>query len=370
MILNLEKENERLARELAKADIYRLQLTSCGNSIASGYSMSSETKPLLLRNDTLKAKLRKEYITLRTNHFSRFENNNDENVFEWLITNASQYEMNQFAVCDDYYMPKPARKLTEEELDTFYPTTTDEKDQKMADIITAKKDKTANIVIYNGATGSFLDNNTRHGKMNHRLVHGIKRDCTSIEAIMKFIQITNRRYQNNTQVYLCGAPNAGKLPISSIFINRKLRKIAASYANVVYVPPINRKCIYQMDDHKYTFDIHYNASDYEQFNAKIIASIADNFRITQAMIELDRAVLNRSRSAELSMQKETEEESMSHTSQMLDELTNRFSQEEQNKFLQRAHGYLKDRSPYDFYYISDKNVSHQVKKYIKNRTNK
>ncbi len=363
--IDLYYANERLAEILEQEEIEHLQLTSCGNSIASGFSYSSNTIPLLLRNPDLESSLAVKDITLTTNHFSRFQNNNDENVFEWLITNASQYEMNAFAAYDDGKMKGSVRKLTSRELNVYYPKTTREQTQHFKDIITSKKVKTANIVIYNGGTGSFLDNNSHRGMLAHRLTYGIKRDCVSIEAVLKYIQITNRNFEANTQVYLCGAPRA--MTLSSIFINRKLKKIASHYANAVYVSPISRKYIYKMDNNKYTVDIHYNASEYKKFITKIINTIADKYRITQAMITLDRAMLQRSRSNEFSMMRISEQESQRETNQQLDELLAGFKETgvEKDQFLKRAYGYLRDRRSYDFHYITKKDIGNQIKQYKK-----
>ena len=45
--------NQELALLFRKQNITKFQMTSYGNSIATGYSMVRPTKPLLLRNQTI-----------------------------------------------------------------------------------------------------------------------------------------------------------------------------------------------------------------------------------------------------------------------------------------------------------------------------
>lgn len=203
-------ENIGLAETLKKNEVKKLNLSSWGNSIASGYSMAGQTKPLLLRNKTLEDVLKDYDIELQLSQFSRFENNNDENALEWLLTGKTEKDMNHYAYIDDTWMPKSGEKITEREFGRYYPEGK-KQERTMQDILREKGIDVSNIIIYNGATGSFLDNNTRGGILSHRLMHGIRKDCTSIESILKYIHILNRNYGTDTQVYLCDAPNLGKV---------------------------------------------------------------------------------------------------------------------------------------------------------------
>ena len=355
-------ENIKLALTLKENGVKKLNLSSWGNSIASSYSMAFETKPLLERNTTLEEILKDHGITLQKSHFARFENNNDENVFEWLITSKTQRDINQDARVDDTWMAKQGRKLTEEELEKYYPET-EEQAFTMQDILREKGSGISNIIIYNGATGSFLDNNTRGGKLSHRLMHGVKRDCTSIEAVLKYIQILNRNYQTNTQVYLCGSPNLGKLPISSMTIDPKLRKMAKNYANVVYVPYPEHRFLYHTEDGKTALDIHYDETDYHNFQTHLIHSINENYAKTKNLIELDRSLLQESRNIEASRTRRSEEWSYDFVGGLIKEHCQDLERQGQNpvSFLKRAKSYLQNRSPYDFYYIGQKNVAKYVK---------
>ena len=83
------EKNMKLAEKLSNSGVKNLRITSAGNSIASGYSMTRTIKPLLLRNESLKEEMEKKNITLEVHNFSRAQNNNDEHVFEWLIANIT-----------------------------------------------------------------------------------------------------------------------------------------------------------------------------------------------------------------------------------------------------------------------------------------
>lgn len=81
----LDRNNYKLVNLLDSTGIKRLNLISCGNSIASGYSVSGYTKPLLLRNENIDKIIRSKGIEFKRYSFSRPEDNNDEHIFGWLI---------------------------------------------------------------------------------------------------------------------------------------------------------------------------------------------------------------------------------------------------------------------------------------------
>lgn len=356
--LNLREQNERVARVFRADGVSKVQFTSCGNSIASGYAMASETKPLLYRNLSLAPIFREYHLGLRLNHMSRFENNSDENVLEWLVTNLSQEDMNGFARVDDEMMGKVGPKLTEEQLDKYYSRDLGDCNRGFCDVVQMNGKGIANVIFYHGATGSFLDNWTRHGVVAHRAMAGIKRDCSSIDAFLKYVQIMNRVYGSNTQVYLCGAPRVCPIPISDLAINRKLMKMSQNYANVCYVPSISRNYFYDLENEEKSYDVHYDEVDYEALNAQMMKSVADNYSSVQRLISLDRDLLMRSRQVEMGQiprdydgNEEYVREQVLDRSLELEGLGVDSSQ-----FLDRAKTYVKNRSPHDFYYLSNRNV--------------
>ena len=113
--------------------------------------------------------------------------------------------------------------MTEEKLNAFYPLQMDD-DSGLMDLIKESSENMANVVIYNGLTGSFLDNVTREGRIRDMFTFGVKRDTYGFEAVLKLMQANNRQNGANTQVYICGAPDFLGLKISEI-INHKLKKL-------------------------------------------------------------------------------------------------------------------------------------------------
>ena len=102
MYMTKEKlESKKLAEDLVEVlkqnnvKITNLRLISLGNSIASGYSMVRSTKPLLLRNESLEEVLKEENINFERHHFARAQNNNDEHIFGWLVSNIKESEIHR-----------------------------------------------------------------------------------------------------------------------------------------------------------------------------------------------------------------------------------------------------------------------------------
>ena len=307
--------NFELSMVLKETDIRILRLTSIGNSIASGYSKVRKTKPLLLRNKSIKQYMNKNGIDVDIHHFARAQNNSDEHIFEWLESNIKESEIH--ALNRNDYMrgatSLPTPGISEEKIDEYYPTEM-KKDYRFKDIILESSKDLANIVVYNGCTGSFLDGIFRNGSFFQQMFHGVNRDITSIESILKIVQFNNRKNGTNTQVYLCGAPNFLGSNISEL-INYKLRKLAKNYSNVVYVKPVSSKFIHKplenkKDDelnivqkfkktHFGIIDMHYDEEEYLRFNNNIIKTIKDNYEITQSMINIDRKFYDLSTDIEL-----------------------------------------------------------------------
>ena len=272
----LENNNNRLAIILKENDVSKLNLICCGNSISSGYSMSSITKPLLFRNENIKEILNSNSIDLSMYHFARAEDNNDEHIFSYLVNDTKLSDITKLNRFDLKAMNSTG--VDESNIDELYP---------LDDETTLKQllsdENASNIIVYNGATGSFLDNVTRGGK--HYFTYGIKRDCTSIESFLKYVQEYNRKNGTNIQIYLCGAPKL--LGLSDTFINKKLSKISEYYANVTYVDNIPKKLLYKKDNGGITFDLHYNEMEYLNFNNQILETINKNYIINEILIEID-----------------------------------------------------------------------------------
>ena len=371
LLIKQEQLNKELATLFKQNKITNFRMTSYGNSIASGYSMVRTTKPLLLRNETLPNIMKENNITLDVHHFARAQNNNDERLFEWLVTNIKESEIHKLNRNDysDGKTSMTTNGLTPELLDKYYPLNI-ENDMGLQDIILEYNSNMANIVIYNGCTGSFLDNVTRNGKLTEKLTYGINRDTYGLEAILKYIQTENRINNTNTQVYICGAPNFLGINISEI-INKKLKNIAEKYSNVNYIEPIKSKFFYEPinseKDNKLKPDIHYNEEEYLELNNNIIKSIIDNYLITDAMINIDRQFYHFSSNLEIENQDliNNPDYVQSYIIQCLENESSKINDENIKKeFYKKIKEYLISRTPYDFHYLKKNNINEAYEKVL------
>ena len=368
LIEKQKRINTYLALILKEHGISNVRLTSMGNSIGSGYSMVRSIKPLLLRNTSLEEILNELDISLDTHHFARAQNNSDEHMVEWLETNIKESEVHKMNRSDysgeKTSMPAHIKQETVEEL---YPVDMKE-DIGLKDAITEREDNLANIVVYNGATGSFLDGLTRHGSLKQQMLHGVKRDISNIESVMSIIQTNNRTGKSNTQVYLCGVPNLFGIGVSSI-INRRLKRLAKKYANVVYVDPVKAKGRYtQIDDEgkdtdKKGIDIHYSEDEYLAFNNNIIEAINNNFATSTALIELDRQFYAFNKKMELEDKELVDDSSAKKEviSGLIRKEASKIKDDSDRKvFLKRLKEYIMGRFPYDFVYLGKKEVNSSI----------
>lgn len=364
--------NEKLALLLNKNGIKNLYITSYGNSIATGYSMQRTIKPLLIRNSSINSIMNINGILLERHAFARAQNNNDDHLFEWLVSNIKESEINRM-IRSDYSggaTSMPVAYLDNSMLDYFYPLDFQE-DKGLKDIIESKGIDLANIIIYNGCTGSFLDNVTRNGNISQMLTYGINRDIRSLEAILKYIQSSNRMNNTNTQIYICGAPNFLGLNISSL-INNKLKKVVKQYANAFYVEPVKSKFFYRnIATGKLGVDIHYDEGEYDRLNNNILEAILNNYEINKVMIDSDREFYK------LSSRIEFEGNGLLRQ----DELIIKFMEDILNKeiqsfsnikseicFYKRILDYLTGRQPYDYFYIGKDNIKSTIGQKIKQKT--
>ena len=354
----LEKNNYIFAKILKKQNVSKINMICCGNSISSGFSMSHFTKPLLFRNENIQEILKQNSIDLRRYHFARAEDNNDEHIYSYLVNNTSLSEICRLNRFDLKAMHSTG--VDESNIDSLYPL-----DDKTTINELISDTQSSNIIIYNGATGSFLDNVTRGGK--HYLTYGIKRDCTSIEAFLKYIQEYNRCYGTEIQVYLCGVPSL--LKASDIFMNTRLKDISTKYANVTYVENIPKKLLYKKETGGITPDTHYDEVEYLELNSKIIETISDNYSSNQVLIILDRIlyILNKSYQegfmTKNEIDKYTDELFLQYIpefSKNLDELGEDASLYAKT-FLKQIKKYLISRVPYDFYYIDKSKIKELTK---------
>ena len=362
---NLDQNTEKLAGLLSKLKIKRFYLTGAGNSLMSGYSRLFKTEPLFKRNTNLTAIFARHDIDIIVTHFSRTQNNNDEHIHHYFQSNISEKDMYEYNRIDNIKPDTPVINKTEKEEEKYYPKNPEHNYHFKDNVLNSEKDR-ANILVYIGGTGSFLDNVTRGGFP--KILSGFKRDITSISAILKEIQSSNRNNETNTQVYLVGIPRYLNTPVTDIAINRHLKSLAKEYANVTYIEPINAKLFYGLKP-----DVHLNEEEYLELNNSIIESINDNYITVMAKIEIDRALFNLNEfveilgSKKLENQKEGKISAMHEMAQKLLEKTlnpiiDKYLKllKDENldtqTFIDEITEYINSKAPYDFYYLGKDNL--------------
>lgn len=358
---------------LGKKVVY---LSSLGNSIATGFSMTSSNVPLLRRNDHLITLGRELGIKIHTFQFARSENNNAEQVFRWLSENKTVSEFNDENRRDYLYHIKNGNDfLTKREIVRYYPEFV-LYDVGTQDIIFAGGTTLANIVILNIGTGSFLDNWTRGGE--HTPLAGMERDRAYIRSILTAINEHNRASGTHTQVYLCGAPRIlGGSPeflqglyerfglgLTNWFMNNPIKKITREFPNVTYVPNFSRKAFYYTDD-EFKYDIHYDEDEYLRLLNMVEQSVIHNYEQNSYLIYLDRYFAERSKQIEMSGERpDTRDEILS----VVDGFADRYRSSGRNceDFLNNASRMLLARYPYDYYFM-DRNAIREVPKVLAKR---
>lgn len=363
-----ERLNLQLAQILENEGIKNFRITALGNSISSGYSGGRTIKPLLVRNEGLGKTMELYGITPEVYSFARAQNNNDERIFSWILNNiklSEIYAMNRhdYGTSASSMREYPYKEVYE--MFTRYPNP----NPGLKDVILDTMNNLANIVVYNGCTGSFLDIWTRGGDITKGFTYGFNRDITSIEATLKLIQESNRYQGTNTQVYLCGVPDIFRLKITNLIPNRELKQVANRYANVVYVDTVPGKGVYKTiptdsSSAKTFLDVHYDELEYLELNNNIIDAIIKNYRPTEALINMDRKLLKKSSDIELNYP------SFKDSSVLIDiELDNLLNEayetignnpEETIRFSKKAKKYLTERAPYDYFYIGKVNIKKKL----------
>lgn len=284
--MTIQEINKNVAEKMSKIGIHHINMVAVGNSISSGYSMLHAIKPLLTYNETLADDIE----GLTTYHFARAQDNCDIHIYKWLQENYSLQEIYKLNRRDygenQIKMPLAVDDngnvigMTKEKMDQYYPLSL-ENYPHFKDLIAPQKD-TANIIVYHGGTGSFLDNVTRNGC--HKLTYGIKKDIGAIDSFMEEITLLNERdiSMNPTQVYLCGAPEYD-IPVSE-FINTKLRTISKRHPHVTYIKPVKCHLIQKGDNNKLGVDFHYSKQGYFTLNYKIMFSILNHYVVSKSVI--------------------------------------------------------------------------------------
>lgn len=342
--------NVKLIKKLQGLGVKNLILTSLGNSIASGYSLNKTVRPLLERNETIE-KISSEYgIKLNRYSMARAQNNNDNRIFSWVLNNTKFSEMHDINIRD---YSDSSRCYMNNKGSVIMDSATNE---GIADIIKKSDLGIANVVIYHGCTGSFLDNVTRKGI---HPISSIKKDQESLNALLNYVQNQNRINGTNTQVYLGSAPDFLGLKITNV-INHGIKKKSKLFANTSYVKPVKSTFIYDTG-----IDIHYDEDEYISLNKNIIKSINDNYIYNMALIDIDRTLYKISENIELLTSAGSNADYFEVILNEKIEYWFNYLRENKcdiKKFKNRLIQYFKDNYPYDFFYIEKEKTITKIKR--------
>lgn len=344
----LDKINSKFVEMLKRNNIKNINLTSFGNSIATGFAINDDIYPLLKRNKNLEEQLTNSDINNIYRSYARAQDNNDEHLLDWLVNNIKESEINEFVHIDfdkQNVNSMDSRTIKKEDVEKLYPLKP-KNDIGLLDLVKQSENSLANIIVYNGATGSFLDNFTRHGR--HLNLHGFYRDFKSMEAVLKNIYLTN----SNTQVYVCGIPNLTKLNVVG-FLNHEIKKICKKYPNCTYVKSVPQNFIYKKDG-KIIVDIHYNKEEYLDLNCNIIESITENYEQVKAKVEMDTIL--KKYNAELFKKGNNAKTDDNKITDEIANLIEKYKQKLTSKQLKNIVNYYKEKYPYDYYYTPRKTI--------------
>ena len=376
---SLSEANSLFIELMNRLGIKKVNLTSIGNSIATGFSFNDSLIPLLKRNSDL---VDRADFDLKLRAYARAEDNCDSNIFEWLEGNFTQSQINElvrfdyqnkygmfrglYELLDDKNQEnvKYAKKkihIIDKIVEKYYPDKVED-DIGLNDLVKQNESGLANIFIYNGYTGGFLDKVTRNGLPN--VLRGFVRDKDALKASLRKIFTSNP----HAQVYLCGMPNITGLNITYIK-NRDLIEICREFPNCVYVAPVTQNFVYKTKEGKFSIDIHYNDEEYLNFNANIMNAIVNNYVPTKILIEFDIYMRNLSdqfRKMDTGLGEDKIQQIFrTKADEYFDEihLKNKLSVRQ----LEKIRAYYKEEYPHRFYYSPREYVVNRINQEINNK---
>ena len=113
---SLSEANSLFIELMNRLGIKKVNLTSIGNSIATGFSFNDSLIPLLKRNSDL---VDRADFDLKLRAYARAEDNCDSNIFEWLEGNFTQSQINELVRFDSqnkYGMFRGLYELLDDEM--------------------------------------------------------------------------------------------------------------------------------------------------------------------------------------------------------------------------------------------------------------
>ena len=349
VITDIGEDNLKLLEKINELGIEKLIMVALGNSISTGFSFCDVNKPLLDRNELLDIMCEEYGIDLYKYKFARSENNSDEHVLDWILNNYTEHEMNLMNRRDyEKYLKDGKELLSQKEINKTY-SDGPYSDVHIQDILFNTEEDTANIVVYNGCTGSFLDNITRGGI--HKYKNGVQKDLSHIESIFSIIQNSNRENNSDTQVYLCGVPRLLNTGIQDYYMNKPLQTISKRYAHSSYVDNFYRKMFYKGNT---KVDLHYDRNEYLKLIHLIMKSILENYETKKALIDIDRDLYYYNQDIE--MNRKTNK-SYKDILDIVGEYAFSYTGEDDLRFLQTIRDYLLERYCYDFFCLDKEAIN-------------
>lgn len=277
------------AKAILKTNLnHHLNIINVGNSIASGYSFKMPPAPLLMDSSLPEILKACGGVDAHYHNFSRCQNNNDEHLFEWLISNISEDEITKLNIRD--YDPKSATAM----FSIPFPGVAQDlfknrpfEKTGLFDLVFDRSLVSRSIIIINSCTGSFLDNITRKGRFKNKFLYGFKRDLRNLSAFLTVAQTMNRKADTDTQIYVCGLPSYPFIRPIMWALNRKIRKLTEEFACATYVKSVPAKFFCKFNGEHY-IDVHHDQSGYKKLESSILESIANNYIQKHDLISFDR----------------------------------------------------------------------------------
>ena len=247
-------------------------------------------------------------------------------------------------------------------MEKYYPEKV-QNDIGFNDLVKQKEYDLANIFVYNGYTGGFLDKVTRKGFPN--IFKGFSKDIDALKANLRKI-FTDNPY---AQVYVCGMPNITGIHVTYL-VNRNLKAVCKEFPNCVYVAPVPQHFVYKKDG-RISIDVHYNDEEYLNLNNRVMQAIVNNYVPTKILIDFHIFMRELSDQFLKLSDRFNNEELNNDFNNKVDSYFNDLvlSYDISVKQLKKIRAYYKEEYPHKFYYSPREHVINRINEEIKKQHN-
>ncbi len=266
ILLKLISEEKKLSEQVVElfADCKKthMNVSSVGNSIASGYTKCDEMLPFLVRSGLYEADWDIDFYC-----YARVRRNEELNILKWYHHNMSHQDINKLLMAD-----------IEAKKDKYagYGDVQHSIYEKMAQSsMLGFKDYVKldnNIMIYNGLSGSFTDI-VRKGEAYDRkkILQCFKNDFEYLKMFLMEVYLDNPEIQ----VYVCGLPDILGAGVTSLY-DTYMKKAVKIVPNAVYVKGVSRNVLSMLNNQKEP-DYHYSTPEYLYLLCGVWKSVYKNF---------------------------------------------------------------------------------------------